>query len=367
MSGLRPLEREDLDEVAALYELVMRSGTRRPPAGLASYFERTLLDHPWVDEEIPSFVHVDRDGRIVAFMSSHVRRLRLGDAPLRLACSGQLVADPEARNRAVGALLLRSYLRGPQDLTITDGATDEVRRMWTALGGEPSPLACITWTKPFRPWRYLGDYLLDRGSRNSLKPFARRLLAGPDALTRRATGGLFRPARPATRSEPLTPEALVEHLPSLDRTLRLRPDYDLPFAGWLFGALWEVYGDSLAAALVRDARGRVLGWHVSTVRPGEVAYVLGIAATDTGAGEVVDHLFHMAHERGAVAVQGRLEPRLLEAIGRRRCLLRFTGEALIHARDPLVLGAALTRSALLTRLEGEWWMGHASLPFVGTP
>ncbi len=37
----------------------------------------------------------------------------------------------------VGALLMRRHLSGPQELTITDGPTDTVRRMWAGLGGQP--------------------------------------------------------------------------------------------------------------------------------------------------------------------------------------------------------------------------------------
>ena len=37
--------------------------------------------------------------------------------------------------------------------------------------------------------------------------------------------------------------------------------------------------------------------------------------------------------------------------------------ALIHARDPEVLHAVQAGRALLTRLEGEWWMGHHLEPF----
>ena len=42
MSAIRPLQKGDLPEVAALFELVMRSGSRRPPPHLADYFGRIL-------------------------------------------------------------------------------------------------------------------------------------------------------------------------------------------------------------------------------------------------------------------------------------------------------------------------------------
>ena len=57
MSRIRPVEPYDLPQVASLFESVMRSGGRTPPPLLAAYFERTLLDNPWADPEIPSLVY----------------------------------------------------------------------------------------------------------------------------------------------------------------------------------------------------------------------------------------------------------------------------------------------------------------------
>ena len=57
-------------------------------------------------------------------------------------------------------------------------------------------------------------------------------------------------------------------------------------------------------------------------------------------------------------LRGRIEPHLLEPLGRRRCLFRYNGGALVHARDPAVSAALAAPEALLTRLDGEWWMGH---------
>src|SRR5437899_1291604 len=120
MASIRPLERGDVAEVASLYESVVRSGSRTPAPGLARYFERTLLDHPWADPDVPSLVYETSGGGIVGFMGSHARRLRLGEKTLRASYGGQLVSDPAVRRRGVGALLVRSFLHGPQELSLTD-------------------------------------------------------------------------------------------------------------------------------------------------------------------------------------------------------------------------------------------------------
>ena len=64
------------------------------------------------------------------------------------------MADPDAAKPGVGALLLRSYLAGPQDVTTTDGATDErPRDVERARGRDACQLASIGWTVVFAPAR----------------------------------------------------------------------------------------------------------------------------------------------------------------------------------------------------------------------
>ena len=47
MTGIRPMERRDVPDVARLYEVVVRKG--RPEPELAGFLERTTFDQPWVD------------------------------------------------------------------------------------------------------------------------------------------------------------------------------------------------------------------------------------------------------------------------------------------------------------------------------
>jgi hypothetical protein len=365
---VRPLLRSDLDQVAALYELVARSGRRDPPPGLRGYFERTMLDHPWVDEEIPSLVHLDRAGAIVGFQGSHVRRVKFDGRSARVACAGQLITHPDARSGAVGALLLRAYLGGPQDLTITDGATEPMRQIWTLLGGRMAHLACVSWLRVLRPLSWTLDRFI-------YQPRRRPHLAQPRHRGRTAVGWLDAAAGrtalprpepiPSVTAEPLTATSLVEQVSELGTGLRLYPAYDTPYVEWLFRELSAVHVRGTPVAhLIRERRsGRLCGWYVYYLLTGGVCQVLQVAAPDRDVSVVLDHLLHHAWSNGAAAVGGRIEPRLLEPLARRRCLMKFTGEALLHSLDGEILGAVATGNALLTRLDGEWWMGHHMLEF----
>ena len=91
--------------------------------------------------------------------------------------------------------------------------------------------------------------------------------------------------------------------------------------------------------------------------------MLQVEAHEGAERAVLDHLFQHAWRRGAAAIEGRMEPRLARFLGERHCLFHSTSAfALIHARDPEVLGTLARGDAFFSRLEGEWWMR-----FVGEP
>lgn len=362
VSPIRNLERRDLDEVARLH--AGAAGMAQNQAHnerLAAFFERTLLDHPWADSEIPSLVY-EESGEILGFLGSNVRRMRFDGRAIRMACSAHLLTHPRVRNRATGALLLRRYLSGPQDLTITDGANETVRRMWEGLGGRTVHVSCLTFLRVLRPFGLATHRVLSRRTaataERAVAPVVRLLdLAATRLLDRRRANG--------TESEQLTPSALLEQLPGVAEFLRLVPDYDVEYLTWLFAELERVgdervfrdrvaRGPLLAELVTRDRR--VIGWYVSQLKPGGLCRVLQVAAQPRQAGAVLDRLVRRAAELGAAGVYGRLEPRLVGPLSDRRTLLRFSdGRLLAHARDNDVVNSILRGEALLTRLDGEWW------------
>jgi hypothetical protein len=361
VTAIRPLERSDLEEVASLYERTYRSGAGPAPDGLAEYFERTVFGDPWADPEIPSLVYVDGGGAIVGFLGSSTRRLDYGGEAVRLAVSGQLVSDPEVPLPA-GAFLMKAYLSGPQDLTITDGATEEVERMWVGLGGESRHLECLDWIRPFRPFSAGSE--LAEGRRPRLARVVRPVAPALDAVMRRLASRLS-VERPEGTSEELTPELLVEHLPRIARESRLRPAYDEEHARWLTRELDAVTNRGpLVRRLVRSADGGVAGCFTYTAPADDVGHVVQVAAPARSAGLVLDHLLHDAESRGVAALRGRIEGRLREPLSTRGCWFRRGDSlALVHSRRSDLLYEVHSGRALLTRLEGEWWMGHHLYPF----
>jgi len=369
LGQIRPLSLDDLPAVVSLYERIHRSGSPTPPPGLAAYFARTFLNHPWADPDIPSLVFED-GGQILGFIGSTVRRLRFDGRPIRLGCSGPFFVNPDTPSKSVGPFLLRHYMQGPQDLTITDAANETVRRIWQRFGGGCLHLSSIRWTRLFRPMQCVADELLIRAGKRRVQLAVRPALRVLDSVVTRIPRTGFRPAPPEVTGEPLTPDLMIEHLPVIARSLRVYPDYDGCFLRWLFRELGEVRRLGVRCAmLVRDKDGSVLGWYVYLIRTEGLSQVLQIAAPEENVGPVIDHLLAHARAAGAPGLLGRLEPRLLVPLATRRCFLHNKGRyfAMIHSRVPGLTAAIREGSALLTRMEGETWYGHWSEPFDAAP
>jgi hypothetical protein len=350
MSGIRPLEPDDLPAAAALFERTV--GTGSSVEGLERLFRRLLLDDPWTDPELPALAYEDEDGTLAGFLSRATRRFRYEGEPFRMSVSLHFAVSPEARARAVGALLAARMLGGAQDGSSTEHAIEQSRRLWEGMRGRVLQVQSLEWTRVLRPASYWQSRL-----RGGLGSATRPLGAPLDALARRAPGGAAAAQMPeGVGDEPLTPATMVAQLDALAGWASLRPDYDVPYLEWLFDALRDTpsFGE-LSARLVRRA-GEPIGWHVSLVEPGGHADVLQVLAQPADMPDVFDALLAHAHDQGAVAVRGRLEPPLLEAIARERSVLRQGGVALLRTREPGPYAAVLEGRALLSRLDANGWV-----------
>lgn len=355
MSVVRPMRPDEIPEVAELYRVVDRSDWRIPPSEITGFFQRILLEDPWSDPDIPTLVHVEDSGEITGFIGSHVRRMRFDETTIRMASGGPLIAHPKVRNRAVGPRLWKQYLAGPQELTIADGASDEMRQIFELIGGQMMHPSSIAWARVFRPFSFMGNRVLHLHPRR--RALGARVWSGLDLASAKA-GGYFRaPVVRTATIEPLTPELLLEHMPVVTRSLRLYPAYDEPFLNWLFAELHDnrTWGTPVRR-FVRDDKGLALGWYVYYLLAGEGCQVVQVAARDRRAGEVLDALFADVVEQGGAGAQGRVEPRLLAALAARGAVYRYSGRSLVHSRDPELLAVLAAGQALLSRLDGDWWM-----------
>lgn len=362
MAAIAPLSRQDIPQVARLWTH-FQSGSDDVPAGTEAYFERIYCESPWFDPELPSLVMRDDEGMVLAFIGSSVRRMKFKGESIRAVCSGPMLLHPEASNPALSGLLLGRLLKGPQELTFTDGAHEGVTRLWERFGGAVAQPHRLRWSRFFRPLGFAAGYALRA---------APRVGRVASALGRVIDAGAVHLPRTPLRAKPsplvgetLTPQLLLEYLPRMSKGLQLYPAYAQPFLTWIFYELRQVRNrGALQAVLVRDPAGEPVGWYLYFLKPGGLSRVLQVVSIPGRWGDVLDHLFWHAFRGRAAVLHGRLEPKLVDPLAQRACFFQAIGsKMLIHARHPDILNAVMAGRALLSRLEGETWMGYVDDAF----
>jgi hypothetical protein len=356
MDPIRPLTETDIPQVAHLHKRAFGEHSALPLPELQEQLRAVFLHSPWYDPALSSLVYLDDSGRVVGFLGVLPRRMTLNGRPVRVAISTQFAVEPASRGLP-GVRLLRTFLDGPQDVSVTDGAGEASQKVWEGLGGITSILYTLHWTRPLRISRYVAALVSDRKALAPLATVLKPALSALDAVTTHVGWSPFQ-QRPQAAREELTTEALLAALPKFTGAFPLRPEYTAQSLGWLLAmARQKQCWGSLRGSMVRDAQGGVAGWHLYYVKRGGIAEVLQVVARPECPNQVLDHLFFHAWRDGAVAVSGRLEPRLFKALAHKHCFFHLGGSrTLVHSRNQALLDVLHRGDAFFTRLEGEWWM-----------
>lgn len=360
-AGVRPLLRDDIPQVAALYQKVFGNGQSLPLDGLAAYLRSIFFDNPWYDEALPSLIHENADGRIVGCLGIMPRPMTLNGRALRVAVTHTFMVDPESRSTLAALALAKRVHSGVHDLALAQG-NELSRKLWQGLGGPTCFLYSLRWTRLLKPARYVLS-LLD--GRELPRPLWSALAPGSgvvDALFARLPRSHFRQRTPSQIGEDLDPATLLAGLPDVVRLRSLRPDYDEGSLRWLFQILGQKRTPgSFHKVAVRGRDGQLLGWYLLYLRPGATGEVVQIGAHPGTIRDVLEHLFHYAWRHGAAAVSGQLDPPFMDAFADAYCVFHKDGSwILVESRHPDVLDAIFRGDAFLTRLEGEWWIGFES-------
>ncbi len=363
MATIRPFEAKDATEVAGLLKAVFAQNCWPSTAGLAAYIRQMFCDHPWRDDDIPSWIACE-DGNPVGFLAVMPRPMTHGKRPIRAAVGCQFLVHPERRQSLVAVQMLRKFFQGPQDISLADGANILSAKLWEPMGGAISPVHSLSWIRMLRPTQ--GALSLVRSKSrwlHTLRGVVTPLAALTDACATLASPFRFKPQLQEHDLDAASLHAaLVEHTAHY----AVRPQYDLPSLEWLLdqAAAKRRHGQ-LQGRMVRDPGGRMAGWFLYYLDTG-ISRVLQLAARPDRVGQVLEHLFHHASKRGAAVLEGRMDPRFAGKLGEMRCFFRNCGElTLLHARDPSLMAPFVLGNAFFTRLEGEWWLRFHGEPTRG--
>ena len=360
MGGVREFRREDIPEVAQLWMKVFRR--RREPASesLSAYFREIFFENPWHDETLPSLVYEEAGHRIVGFLGVIPRSMTFNKQRIKVAVATQLMMDREANCVHAAAKLMRKFLAGKQDLSFSDGASEDAEELWRGAGGDVAVPDNMAWVRVLRPTQYASQLLKRRAS---LLPVARALWPLCQALDAVVVhSGLGRrywlpESAGTTVDEQPSDDTLLWCVRNLGGNRALLPDYELDSFRWLLSkaADKKMFGE-LRKGVVRDVGGEILGWYLYYVKKGGVAEVLQFGGKPKSIRKVLNHLFRQAWRQGGVSISGRLESRFVKDLVKNRCGFTWPGYGtLIHSRNREILIAIHQGDAFLSRLEGEWW------------
>ncbi len=361
---IRPATEEDLPGIVALYARVYPQRADSSLERRSAYMRRLLWENPWRTNDLPSFVYQDDSGRISGFLGVLPRPMWMQGRPIQMAVSHHFMVDSDRRATLAGLGLMKAFLDGAQDLSISEPGPVS-RKIWEAVGGRTVLFQSLFWKRPIRPTGYLAFLLKERRLAPiayAMSPVCRVL----DFAATRIPWGPFRiRARQAeSHAADLDAEALRASIESCSRDCSLRPAYDAKSLEWLLGVLANrrITGTLRKKVVTRPGQG-ALGHFLYYARPHGVSEVVQVAARKGWVGEVLDDLIHDAWTQGALTLAGRLDPRYATEISDRGAYFKYRQNwFLIYAKAPELAQAIYAGDAFLTRLEGEWW-----IPFrVGT-
>ena len=280
--------------------------------------------------------------------------MSLGGVPVRAAVTTRLMVERE--RGGIGALrLLQAFLNGPQDLSLADQATATSRALWERLGGTTAVLYGLDWFRPIAPTRAVLGYLAFMKHSRAIEAVARSLGRVVDGVLTRLPGSPFRGRAPSRfTGDALTEAQLLDRIDATSDTYALAPQYTPETLTWLLRRIDERLR-AVRAIVVRDGA-QPIGWYVYGLNRQDVAQVVRLATVPRRLGDVMRHLVADASSHGAAALLGRLEPRLLGEVDDPLCIFRRAPWVLVHSRASAVLDAIARGDAVLSRMEGEWWM-----------
>jgi hypothetical protein len=351
MGDIRALERADLPAVMALLRESL-PGFPLDEGGLAA----ATFDDRWADEELPSLVAIEA-GEVVGFIRSQVRPMLFDGRAIRGVCLSDLVVSPEHRRGAAGAMLLGRLLKGPQDVSWSDSATDFVVRAWRTFGGGVDHARAADFMLVLRPLPWIRGIVAARARRRDVGRALMPVGALPaHAAGSRITGHEPPGPEPGFSGEDADAAAIASALPAISKRVRVMVDWDEPQLAMAFRRI-EALGGDLTIRLVR--RGEVpVGWYAYLARPGGASRLLHLAADERLVGAVFSDLVATATAAGSTVLSGRAEPHLERPLRERMAAVGFAWQPVIRARDPELAAALATDASLLTRLDGELSQVH---------
>ena len=356
MSDLRACSAGDIPAVATLFQKTFRDPRKRAPASLENALRDVIFGHPEPDAELTSRVYVGGDGAVAGFMGVLPLSMSFRGRKVRAAVPHSLAVDDPKKHPLAGAKLVRGFLSGPQDISMSEPINGIAQSLWEKLGGVCVPSESMEWMRVFRPFglalSMLGNSLPVRMARPGVRLFD----SIADKVSRRAFSAGTAP-RSFHRDEDVSDEVLIAHIPEFASAYALHPVWPDATMKWMLNhASHNAARGPLYRRMVYGAGDAPLGCYLYHGRPGGIAWMLQVLARNDAVEPVIDSMFAHAWRMGAVAIKGRTQLRFLDPLMRRNCFFFRRHSAIVHSRDPELIAAVKAGGAVTSGFAAESWL-----------
>ena len=313
--GVQPMNRDDLLDVANLFNQVFRRKSEAPSRDLMDYLDRLFFQAPSYAPEHGALVHRNATGRIDSALLALPMPFQIGDTKItaRLLCA--FMAD--GRSGLSGAARLARAIRLSQpEFCFSDNSSPTSADHWTTAGGRMLPVQSLEWRRTFRP---VASAMEQAGAR---MPWLNRLplssLANvPDTAIRRLMPSFKSPRHGTGYWAPAGTDKFFHCFQTMTRHFSLRPAWSSEDVQWLMesAALNRTQG-VLTCRILTDDRGEEAGCCLYFHNPGKTAHVLNVLSQPGREVEVIRSMFADLEASGHVAARGISQPFLMNALMR---------------------------------------------------
>lgn len=361
ISEIRTLRPADMPEVTKLFQKIFRHSNQQPSPELSNYLQRLYIG--FAGETVPaSKILIDTGGTISGFIGVHYFDYLCNGKTLKAAMVGSLMVDNHEQDPLGGARLMRSLLDDGYDLILTETASETTAAMWKKLHAVQLTNYSLDWLRIIRPLGFAVDVAASKLKVLSLlRPIAnfidqrkRSAMLG-NSLRWSATPQNW-PAGQALRCTKIDTTEFATLYTQFANAFSDRPE-------WQNQQLHQRLEDALQkpdygqAHMVKTETktGKAVGLFLIHLETGKVARVLELFSHPKASAQVIDALINYAAQAGAVAIRGRTQPDLMEAMLGKRIAFTHLASTMVWAKDADMLTPFVQGKALLNGLAGEHW------------
>lgn len=361
MSEIRPLTQADMPEVTRLFQKIFRHETQQPSAALTAYLQHLYIG--FAGEATPaSKVLIDDRGRVAGFIGVNYFNYLCNGKILKAAMVGSLMVDNHEQNPLGGARLMRSLLDEGYDLILTETASETTAAMWKKLNAIQLTNYSLDWLRIICPLGFAVDSAATKLKLlNILRPAARFI---DQRKRNRMQGNSLRwaatpqnwPAGQALHCNAINATEFAALYRQFCNDCSCRPQWgNQQLFTQLEDALQKPdYGQAHLVS-VTTKTGKAVGLFLYHLHSGKTARVLELLSHPKANSQVIDALIHHAAQSGAVAIRGRTQPEMMEAMLGKRIAFTHLASTMVWAKEADMLQPFIQGKARLNGLAGEHW------------